>query len=483
MSTPIPANEAPFSIWEVAAIAGGRVTGSVERTTRAVGVTSDSRAVRAGVAFVALVGERFDGHRFVQSAWDAGAAFAIVSQPVGDGPQVLVTDTLEALGALASAHLERWRRAEGRKRTAVVTGSAGKTTTKEILAALLGVRHATWKTPGNLNNRIGLPMVALAARSDHDALVLEAGMSLRGEIAQLAAIARADVAIISSIGLAHAEGVGGALSDVAREKGDIVRALAPHGVAVLHADDPVSMAQAAGARCGHVRTFGRSDEAHVRLVDRRITALDGATLTIVRAGTDATPFVLDVPFAGEAQALDLCAAIAAADAMLDAALQPEELRAGLQNLTPLEGRGRVLRSESGAIVLDDCYNANPESVSRSLELARELASQRALRPRVLLGAMKELGEASAEAHRRVIAKAIDLGFASILGSGAEIDDAIAAHPAHLSLCACGSVEGAIAQLRGALSSEDLLLVKGSRSVGLERVLDALHAVPLTSDTT
>ncbi len=482
MSTPIPPNDATFSVWEVAAVTGGRVVGVAERDLTAHGVTSDSRAVRPNVAFIALVGENFDGHRFVQSAWTSGAAFAIVSQQVSDGPQVIVDDTLVALGLLAHAHLELWRRAVPGARTAVVTGSAGKTTTKEIVAALLGERQNVWKTPGNLNNRIGLPMVALAVTRAHRSVVLEAGMSLRGEIAALAEIARADVAIISSIGLAHAEGVGGTLSDVAREKGALVRALPADGIAVLHADDPVSLAQSAGARCRRVVTFGRASAAYVRLVDRRIVALDAATLTLVRAAVDKEPFEVSAPFPGEAQALDLCAALAATDEMLDEPLRPAEIQAALARLAPLEGRGRVLRGEGGATIIDDSYNANPESVLRALELTKELALQRSLRPRVVLGAMKELGIASAEAHRRVVAAALELGFESILGTGAEIDDAIVSFAPGARLQACGSVDSAIEKLRGTLSSEDLLLVKGSRSVGLERVLEALHATPSTSET-
>jgi len=178
----------------------------------------------------------------------------------------------------------------------------------------------------------------------------------------------------------------------------------------------------------------------------------------------------------------LCAALAAADAMLGEPLRPAEIQAALARLTPLEGRGRVLRGEGGVTIIDDSYNANPESVLRALELTKELALQRSLRPRVVLGAMKELGIASAEAHRRVVATALELGFESILGTGAEIDDAIVSFAPGARLRACGSVDGAIENLRGTLSSEDLLLVKGSRSVGLERVLEALHATPSTSET-
>ncbi len=477
MSTPIPRNEARFSVWEVAAATGGRVVGEVERERACASITTDSRAAGPGVAFLALVGERMDAHRFVEAALAAGAPFAVVSAPCAAGTQVVVEDTLVALGALARAHLERWRRLVPRAVTAAVTGSAGKTTTKEILAALVGARRNVWKTPGNLNNRIGLPMVALATTAAHDALVLEAGMSVRGEIAALSSIARAEVAIISSIGLAHAEGVGGALSDVAREKGDIVRALGKHGVAVLHADDPVSMAQSFGARCRSVRTFGRSAEASVRLAARAITGLESASLTVTRRGVDDAAFTVDVPFPGEAQALDFCAALAAADALIGEPLAPEEVRAAMAKLAPLEGRGRALPGDRGLTLIDDCYNANPESVLRALDLTAELAAQRGLRAHCLLGAMRELGEASASAHARVLERARALGFATIAGAGDEMDAAMRAHPQPGAFEPCGSVEGATERLRDRFGSDDLLLVKGSRSVGLERVLAALAAPP------
>lgn len=483
MSTPIPENQASFSVWEVAAVTGGRVVGVNARELEAASFTTDSRRAGPGVAFVALVGERLDAHRFVAATREAGSPFAIVSAPQGEGPQVVVDDTLVALGALARAHLRRWRRANPRAVTAAVTGSAGKTTTKEILAVLLAARLQTWKTPGNLNNRIGLPMVALAVNAAHEAVVLEAGMSLRGEIAALTAIAEPNVAIISSIGLAHAEGVGGALSDVAREKGDIVRGLGPEGVAVLHGDDPVSMAQALGASCRRVVTFGRGEGADVRLLARRIDGLEAATLHIQRRGVDAGAFAVTVPFPGEAQALDLCAALAAADALLATPLTAEEVARALRALAPLEGRGRVLVGLGGETLIDDCYNANPESVLRALELTRELADQRGLRPHVVLGAMRELGIASEAAHARVLDRAVELGFERVLGAGAEIDAAMAAHREAARFSPCGSVEAVSDRLRGALSAEDLLLVKGSRSVGLERVLDALAGAHAPKETT
>jgi UDP-N-acetylmuramoyl-tripeptide--D-alanyl-D-alanine ligase len=326
-------------------------------------------------------------------------------------------------------------------------------------------------------------MVALAVNAAHEAVVLEAGMSLRGEIAALTAIAEPNVAIISSIGLAHAEGVGGALSDVAREKGDIVRGLGPEGVAVLHGDDPVSMAQALGASCRRVVTFGRSEGADVRLLARRIDGLEAATLQVQRRGVDAGAFAVTVPFPGEAQALDLCAALAAADALLATPLTAGEVASALRTLAPLEGRGRVLVGLGGETLIDDCYNANPESVLRALELTRELADQRGLRPHVVLGAMRELGIASEAAHARVLDRAVELGFERVLGAGAEIDAAMAAHREAARFSPCGSVEAVTDRLRGALSAEDLLLVKGSRSVGLERVLDALAGAHAPKETT
>ena len=481
MSTSIPESDAAFSVWEVAAITGGAVEGVGDPSLRGVGVSTNSRNVAAGNLFVALRGDLHDGHKYVQNAWSAGAAFAVVSDACGEGPRVVVPDTLEALGAIAREHLAAWRRCTPHAVTVAVTGSAGKTTTKEMLAALLQVRCETWKTPGNLNNRVGLPLAALALRKTHRAIVLEVGMSVTGEIATLARIAQADVAIISSIGLAHAEGVGGRLSDVAREKGDLIRALRATGVAVLCADDPVAMGQRSGAACRTLKTFGRSAGADVRLVARRLLGLQRAVLTIERRAFPGAVLELETPFPGEAQALDLCAAIAGADAALQTPLTPIELALGLQALVPLDGRGRLLRAASGATLVDDSYNANPDSVIRALELTIEMALQQGMRPRAVLGSMKELGVASHQEHRRVIARAVDLGFASVVGCGGEIDEAMMTFPNEGRLVPCGSVEAAIGLLCNSISAEDLLLVKGSRTVGLERVLEALGGAALTTE--
>ncbi|MBL8612103.1 MAG: UDP-N-acetylmuramoylalanyl-D-glutamyl-2, 6-diaminopimelate--D-alanyl-D-alanine ligase, partial [Myxococcales bacterium] len=219
MATPIPSNQARVSAWQIAAASGGRVTREVDATLVGRGVTTDSRAVAPGSVFVALRGERFDGHEFVARAEESGAAIVVVAR--GESARartaavVEVDDTLLAWGAIARLHLAAWRRsapADAPRRVIAITGSAGKTTTKELVRALASEVAPCHATAGNLNNRVGLPSVVLGLEPHHRIAVLEMGMSVPGEIAAMAEIAPPDVAIVTNVGLAHAGGVGGTRS-------------------------------------------------------------------------------------------------------------------------------------------------------------------------------------------------------------------------------------------------------------------------------
>ena len=269
MATPLPSNHAEIGVAEaVAATRGTLVRGAGDRKAR--GFTTDSRAVAAGGAFVALRGERSDGHDHLGKAIEAGAGLVVVERgrTPGHSPDgvaaVEVDDTLVAWADLARVHLARWRSRRTDARVVAITGSAGKTTTKEITAALLRAQVEVHATAGNLNNRIGVPAVVLGLEPGHRVAVLEMGMSVPGEIALLGAIAVPDVAIVTNVGLAHAGGVGGSVADVAREKGALFAALGPAGVAVVNADDPQVMAQARDRHRGPAVTFGRAEGAAVR---------------------------------------------------------------------------------------------------------------------------------------------------------------------------------------------------------------------------
>ena len=277
MSTPIGTDHAALDARTVAAATGGTVVRAAQQVAR--GITTDSRAVVRGGAFVALAGERYDGHDFVASAIEAGASLVVVQ--TGRAPAdtradvVEVPDTLTAWGDIARHHLQAWREAVPGRRVVGITGSAGKTTTKELCAALLGAVAPCHATAGNLNNRIGLPAVVLQLEPVHRYAVLEMGMSLPGEIAALASVATPDVGVIVNVGLAHAGGVGGTLEDVLREKGALFEGVRPGGHLVANGDDPSVVARAA-RRSDAIRvSFGRASTADVRLVSREAAGAAG----------------------------------------------------------------------------------------------------------------------------------------------------------------------------------------------------------------
>jgi len=499
MATPIPRNHARITLDDAARITAGTILArGASAELPSSSITTDSRAVSAGGAFVALRGETHDGHAFLDRASAAGAAWVVVdrtapavsaflasqgasqaasSRAVG----VLATDdTLVALGDLARAHLERWRSAgapAGQPAVVAITGSAGKTTTKELTAALLGAVATTHFTAGNLNNRIGVPAMVLTLEASHRFTVLEMGMSLPGEIAAVAAIARPDVAIVTNVGLAHAEGVGGR-EGVMREKGAVYRALGPSGVAVVNADDPfvIRAADEAAAVVHASRrlTFGRAAGADYRLVSRAPHGF-GSRLELA---TPCRTLTLHLPLPGEASALDLAAALAAQEAVSGVRLEPSAIDAALASID-LAGRARVLRLGGDVIVLDDTYNANPASMRSALETLAEIGEGR--RKVVILGEMKELGDHGEAEHRALGAPLAATGIDLAIGCGGLIDLALeAAERLGVQVIRGSSTADACAAALLRVAAGDAVLVKGSRSVGTERVVSGLSEAWPTS---
>jgi UDP-N-acetylmuramoyl-tripeptide--D-alanyl-D-alanine ligase len=476
VATPIPTNRAEFGAAEVVAATHGALVraGAPQQTAR--GFTTDSRAVVPASAFVALRGERSDGHDHVGEAIEAGARLLVVERgraPGGapdDVAVVEVDDTLVAWGDLARAHLAKWRSLRSDARVIAITGSAGKTTTKEITAALLRTEVDVHATAGNLNNRIGVPAVVLGLEPGHRVAVLEMGMSLPGEIAALGAIGVPDVAIVTNVGLAHAGGVGGSVADVAREKGALFAALGPAGVAVANADDPQVMAQARDRHRGPVVTFGRAEGAAVRLVRRDALGPQGSRVYVLRAGEEGA-FVLPIP--GEAAALDFVAALAAADAALGATLRDSHVASALRHLEPAAGRLRPRRLKGGVCVLDDTYNANPASFRAAFDMLGELKAQRRV---AVLGEMKELGSAAEAEHEKLGEDVARAGIALLVSCGGLADlTARAAERRGVDIVLAGDAAQASAVAVERVRSGDVVLVKASRSVGAERVVDGLVA--------
>jgi UDP-N-acetylmuramoyl-tripeptide--D-alanyl-D-alanine ligase len=477
MATPIPANSAPLTAWSAAAATGGRPTRLRQESVRARGITTDSRAVTEGCAFVALRGEKHDGHDHIEEAIRRGAAILVVE--AGRGPRasaapvdvVEVDDTLVAWGDLARAHLRAWRRQRAGARVVAVTGSAGKTTTKELCASLLRATAPCHATPGNLNNRVGVPAVALGLEPSHTFAVFEAGMSVRGEIAELARILEPDVAIITNVGLAHAEGVGGTRADVAREKGDLFAALSDNGVAVACFDDAAAVGQLARTRARRVVTFGVSSGADYVLEDRAPAGLQGARLRIARR-RGGTHVELIFPILGEAAALDLVGALAAAESVAGELDGGTIVRALAEHPCEAPGRMQVRQLADGTTVLDDTYNSNPESMRAALRTLAEVAQGRPAV--VVVGEMRELGAVASHEHSALGAAIAESGARLVVSCGGLADLAVtAAERAGVAAARAVDALDAARLAMALVGAREVVLVKASRGVGAERVVEAL----------
>jgi UDP-N-acetylmuramoyl-tripeptide--D-alanyl-D-alanine ligase len=475
VATPIPENRAPFSIEEVALATGGSIVARGSSDAGA-GITSDSRAAKQGTLFVALKGESHDGHAFVDRAIAQGAAAVVVER--GRGKDVAhgaasvieVADTLSAWGDIARAHLAAWRRAAGR--TVVgITGTAGKTTTKELTAALFAELAPTLATQGNLNNRIGVPATIFTIEPSHVHAVIEMGMSVRDEIAQLGHIVVPNAGIVTNIGVGHAEGVGGTRADVAREKGAMYEALAPDGIAIANADDDFVMKELARKGTRRAITFGRAGD--YALVSRTVSDR-GQTIRFDTKGDTKAVGNRDVtiPLPSEAQAIDLLAGLAAVEALTSTRLEPAAIERAVRSVS-MQGRLAIVALRDGTLLIDDTYNANPESMKAALRTLAEAAGKNR-RKVAILGEMKELGPRAQEEHERlgnILAEcAVDL----VIGSGGLVERTLArASSSGVPVADAGSPDDACRVAEAEVKPGDVVLVKGSRSVRMERVVETL----------
>ena len=451
---------------------------------------TDTRAIAAGNAFVALSGERFDGHDHVAAAIERGASMLIVSRTVSAPARVSVIqvdDTTRALGDLARAHRRRWSaRASGASNVVIaITGSAGKTTTRRAIASLLtelGARvHAT---TGNLNNAIGIPMVLFGLTDAHDTAVIEVGTSSPGEIAYGASITAPDVAVLTMVAAAHSEGLG-SIADIAREKGALFEALDPSGIAIANGDDAFAVAQLVRSRAGRWIRYGTHEGADVRVLGRASRGLGGSRIELSLHGTarrgsselPSAPASLEVetPLLGAAGTYATAAAVATASALHPNGLSSRAVTAAFATLSEAEtGRLAPRTLEDGTIVLDDSYNANRVSMIAGIETAAELAAQLGRRLVLVLGEMRELGPLSAEEHDLVgqaAARAKPALLIAVTGDASRIQRV--AKAAGIDTRFVSDAEAAAALLRESLRPGDVVLVKASRSIGLDRVARAL----------
>jgi UDP-N-acetylmuramoyl-tripeptide--D-alanyl-D-alanine ligase len=419
------------------------------------GYSIDSRTIRAGEVFFAVRGTR-DGHEFADAALAAGAAGAVVARGlVRQRDRVLfVPDPQTALQQLARRAREKWR-----GRVVAVTGSNGKTTTKEIVATLLGTRYRVAKSEGNLNNELGLPLSILRLDDAAEVGVLEMGMNHPGEIRALAAIAQPDVGVVTNVSAAHLAFFS-SVDEIALAKRELIESLKPDGVAVLNADDDRVRGFAA-VHSGRVVTYGLENEAEVRAVEVESLATAG---TLFRVDGVAGDF--RTPLVGRHNLYNTLAGMAAAVAV---GIQLESLREAVAGLQPGRMRGETLEV-GGARVINDCYNSNPRAAEAMLEM---LAAQPARRRIAVLGEMLELGESTEELHRQVGRKSAELGLDLLVGVRGSARFMVEA--AGRAAVFFENPEEAGEYLRATVQAEDVVLFKGSRGVRLERALERLRA--------
>jgi UDP-N-acetylmuramoyl-tripeptide--D-alanyl-D-alanine ligase len=447
-------------LWRIAEFAEAR--GEFDQELVAMGYSIDSRTLNPGDLFIALPGERFDGHDYVGAALEKGAVAAVVQKGhnvQGDSRRLLqVADTLHALQSLGAAARRLWG-----KSLLAVTGSAGKTTTKEILAQMLATRFRVMKSTGNLNNHIGLPLQLLKLEPEHELAVVEMGMNHAGEIRALGELAHHDVAVVTCVAPVHLEFFG-SLREIARAKYELVETLHRGGAAVLNADDDY-VSQFGRDFKGKVVTFGIRRGADVTAQNVHLHGVNGSTFDLV-AGSVREPVRL--PLVGEHNIYNALAATAAA---MQHGVNPSHAAEALAEMRPGEKRGQVL-SVAGATIINDSYNSNPTALKAMIDT---LASMEAKRRILIAGEMLELGPTAESLHRESGRHAAEKKIDVVIGVRG------LAHS--LAEAACGA--GVLAQflekpeqagewLARELRPGDAVLLKASRGVKLERALEVLR---------
>jgi len=428
-----------------------RVQGKLEGEDVAFrGVTIDSRNVRAGMLFAALPGERVDGHDYISTALEAGAVAAMVSKPVEHAaPVIRVEDVTGALGALAKS----WREVINPV-VIGITGSNGKTTTKEMVREILRRQRTVLATKGNYNNELGVPLTLFGLSRDDDIAVIEMGAGKAGDIRYLADIAQPDIGLVTNVGPAHLEGFGDE-AGVARAKGEMFESLPDDGWAIMNADQPwIELWRGMSSACQSL-SFGRSAGCDVRLEQE-------AERFFVHTPEGSFPLALALP-GGHNQEN----ALAATAVALAAGIGLEQIQAGLEAVSPVSGRLQIRQAADGWKVIDDTYNANPASLYAALQVLANEGGE----PWLVLGDMAELGSHSHKLHAEMGDAARSLGVRRLYAMGDASRAAVeafgdgATHFSHLA--------DLLERLLSELNKNVTCLVKGSRSMGMERVVEAI----------
>ena len=445
----------PCTAREICAAVGGTLL--QDSGAPVTGVTTDSRAVQPGQLFIPLVGERFDGHAYIGKALEGGAAGCLTARE----PETLlpgklyiqVADTRLALKALAS-----WYRDKFDLPVVQVTGSAGKTTTKEMIASVLSQRYNTLRTEGNFNNDIGAPLTLLRLMPEHQAAVIETGMNHFGEIRYLGEMVRPDIAVITNVGDAHIENLGNTRQGILRAKCEIFENLTPEGIAVLNGDDEllntVTLPQTI-LRCGV------GDGCGVRVTDIDDRGLEGVACTVAIEGEH---YRLTTSAPGRYMIYPMAMAAAIGRRL---GLTGEEITAGVAAYTTVGSRMHLIRLPGERLVIDDCYNANPQSMAEGL---RMLAASPAQHRVAVLGDMGELGQLTAQAHRDMGALTRRLGLTAV-AVGEKMHALTETDPQAQWFA---TVEEAMPAIRQLFTSGTAVLVKASHAMHFERIVKELE---------
>ncbi len=459
-----------FHIEEILNATGGKLLQG-RRDVIFQAISTDSRTVTEGALFIALKGEKFDGHHYAIEALEKKAKGVLIEEDkVGDirwngyqpRPVIAVKDTLHALGDMA-----RDRRRKYGTPVVALTGSNGKTTTKEMISACLETTFTVLKTKGNLNNLIGLPLTLLNLTDKERVIVLEMGMNVPGEIRRLTEIAEPDVGLITNIQRAHLEGMG-SLERIKEEKGELFRRMRKDGTIIVNRDDP-RVVDLGEEFHGQKITFGTDHPADVMAREVCLKGREGTSFILVLEGEETE---IRLPLLGRHFVSNALSAIAAASLF---GIEPEKTKEALEQFQPFSMRMEVLSLGGGKTLINDAYNANPNSMELALETLSEAKGKgRAI---AVLGDMLELGEFTVEAHRQLGKKVAELSIDLLLAMGEEapvvVESAIREGLAHERARVVESHSEAASILRETAREGDWILVKGSRGMTMEKVVQGL----------
>ena len=426
------------------------------------GVSIDTRTLSSGDLYIAISGDQFDGHDFIAQAEQSGAVALVVDRKVDSKlPQLIVKDTRIALAELAGAVRNKLQ-----LKVCAITGSNGKTTVKEMIAAILAVHYQVLLTQGNFNNDIGVPLTLLRLNEQHRYAVIEMGANHQGEIAYTCRYARPDVAVITNVGAAHIEGFG-SIKGVAEAKAEIIQSLAGEGVAILNAGDQFYAMWRALAGQRKILSFGLTQDADVR-AEKVMTQLYGqkfkTSFDLVVAGKR---IPISLALAGEHNVINALAASAACIAL---GIDLEQIQAGLQGVKAVNGRLQLFESESGIKLINDSYNANPASLTVALEVLKQCPGEHWL----ALGAFGELGADSADRHSEMGMQIKKSGVQRLFATGAMAENTIQAFGEGGDYYT--SKKDLIEAVEREITPGQILLVKGSRAQKMEVVVNALLSI-------